>query len=220
MSEVPDYASDVTSADKYVRTLPPVRVSISQMQFIIELRGSWGTDTSKAVRGMIEFCAKHMPKIAEEEGSPISGKTRTAANLLLKKKAAREWNEIRDDLYQSYYMAIRTDNERIRDELLEALAESAEEQDIKWPPPSVDPDPIMHNKDLRYVHDKVMSLIAKSEDHRVSLRNMETSTGKRRDYLVPKLKELESAGYVLTSEEQRSGQTTVWIEVPMMEVSQ
>lgn len=218
MGKVPGYIDTSASADKYVRTATG-RVTVGQYQFLLDLAIDWEIGRSAVLRAIIDFATEFMPEVAEGYGEPLSKRACATARFVTARRLAREREAIKDNIYQAHSQAMNMSPGAARDALLEATEEYAKINNIEWPPLASEIDPVMHNPDLRYVYDRVLRLLTKDETSHISIRDLIVSTGKSKEYLAQQLSQLVQSGHILLNEEQRSGQVTIWIEVPTMQDS-
>jgi hypothetical protein len=219
VGKIPGYIDASASADRYVRTVTG-RITVGQYQFLLDLAIDWGTDRSAVLRAIINYAAELMPETADGYGEPLGDKVCATARFVTARRLAQEQKAVKDEICRAYSQAMDMSPGSAKDALLKATEEYAKAYSVEWPPHASEIDPIMHDPDLRYVYDRILRLTARNDTSRISLRDLINSTGKDKNYLVSQLGELKQNGHILISEEQRSGQPTIWIEVPTMRVHQ
>lgn len=216
MGKVPGYIDASVSADKYVRTVTG-RISVGHYQWLIDLEIEWGVSRSAVLRAILDYAAEHLPQTADGWGESLGEKACASAEFVTACRLAREHAAVKDGVCQAYSQAMGMSPGPVKETLLKATEKYAKANGIEWPPHASEIDPVMHNPDLRYVYDRVLRLLTRGKTSRISIRDLIVSTGKSKEYLAQQLSQLVQSGHILLSEEQRSGQVTVWIEVPTMQ---
>lgn len=214
MSNLPSYISDELKADRKNRWISG-RVTEGEYQFFLDLMSEWEVEKkSSALRALIRFAAVWLPKIAEMKEEPLTERLETSAELMMAMAAATRRKNLEAELCRVYMMAMETVHEPTKRRLLAAAQKHAEIHDLKWPP--VGSDPLQTDPSMRYVYERVVTLLDQRNNGKLTLRDLvANSTGNKED-IAPILASLEKGGYLTMEEERRSGPPTIWIRVPTL----
>lgn len=217
MSKLPSYIGADIVADKKNRWIGG-RVTEGEYQFFLDLMSDWETENkSTALRAIIRLLAHWLPRIAEIQDEPLTKQLKASARLVVAMANAARRKTLEAESQRAYITAMSVDHEPTRRDLLAAAQQHAEAYDLKWPP--VGSDPLQADPDMRYVYERVVTLMADREGQRLSLRDLVANSTGNKDNILPTLASLEKGGYLTMEEERRSGPPTIWIRVPSLEMN-
>jgi len=135
--------------------------------------------------------------------------------------AQRDANERQDvltELNKRLALIHEIDHPPTRYRLIATAKHLAETHGMDWPPKSL--PLIAYDEDAAYVRDRIMNLVSRSDDGRVSLRDLVMQSVGDTAKILPVIERLAEQGYIEVYKEHRSGPPTVWIAVPSVNITQ
>lgn len=184
----------------------------SEFMIMIDVQSEWNLATKSAtLRALVRYAYSKMAEETDDQ-TGLSGKVKAwvrAAKLLAQ---VRREERVVGKICELRTKAVENTNLEMRVALEEAAKDLAREYEIGWPPP--EPSVLDAKPDTRRVLGSAMSLLGKSEEDRVPLRELSRSTGLDRESLLPILEILSGEGFLRIGEGQRSGRKTTWIIGP------
>lgn len=210
---LPDYIQEYSRTDNYT-VVVTIRISQAQAQLIADLQGEWGlSDRSITIRSVLDgFSVLAKEREERENAGDISPQTLNWIKYQQAKGALETRKRINEELYQSYVLAMTTDDIATRNNLLESCECIAQDHGIEWPP--ADLPLAIRNPDAIKVREAAFSIMRDNNTNRASRREIMRITGLPLEKVEPAIDDLVQAGQVEKEEEPRSGRPTEWVMVP------
>lgn len=210
---LPDYIQEYSRTDNYT-VLVTVRISQAQAQLIADLQEDWRmTARSDTMRSMLDGFAVLSKNREEREGAgEISQRTINWIKYQESKSKLEHRKRIQEDLYQSYVLAMTTDDIATRNNLLEACEYIAKDNAVEWPPADL-PLAIREPEAIAF-RDAALRLMRQDNVNRITVRDVMRARNVIKDKADEYIASLKQAGQIDTEIDQRSGKPTEWIIIP------
>lgn len=212
----PDYIQDFSEGDD--ANYPwSTRLPAGGHQWLLDVQSEWQIpNKSQTLRKVIAFAHTFFKEITEKHGDALNPRLKARTEYNKAQYEADERDRVLRELSSCWRRAMASEHLPTRQKLLKSGKELAMVHNINWPPPEL----TLIERDLaaKYILDRVLALIDRSEDRRVTFRDVIANSVGDKEKIKPVLEELMNEGYINMEMERRSGPPTVWITTPMLEL--
>ena len=195
------------------------RIPKGANQFLLDLMAEENLpNKSQTIKLVVQFAWTWYVRAAELTGHEISGRLQARLEFDAAQRDANERQDVLTELNKRLALIHEIDHPPTRYRLIATAKHLAETHGMDWPPKSL--PLIAYDEDAAYVRDRIMNLVSRSDDGRVSLRDLVMQSVGDTAKILPVIERLAEQGYIEVYKEHRSGPPTVWIAVPSVNITQ